>query len=267
MGYSFLLRTSIHNFTLLQMKKIGEILGGFWKIYAAILFVIFLVILYPLYALLLRKESGFKTAFKALRVHTYLILFTTGIFVKIEGRDYLKNLKACVIAPNHTSYLDILMLYIAVPNYFVFMGKHTLKTIPLFRIFFKEMNIAVNRKSIMSGKEALYRCSVELKKGNGIAMFPEGTIPDNVPNMLKFKAGAFKLAIEEQVPIVPITFLNNYKRLELGGLFSGMAGPGISRIVVHEPISTIGMTEEDLLHLQKKVFDTINNQVEKYVSR
>ncbi len=185
------------------MKKLGEILGGIWKIYAALIFVLILLVLYPVYLVFLRKETSFKYAFRLLKIHTRLILILTGIITSVENKHYLKNLKACVITPNHTSYLDILMLYITMPNYFVFMGKHTLKTIPIFNIFFKDMNIAVNRRSSDSGKQALERCAHELKKGNSVVMFPEGTIPNDAPNLLKFKAGAFKLAIEQQQPIVP----------------------------------------------------------------
>jgi len=69
------------------------------------------------------------------------------------------------------------------------------------------------------------------------------------------------LAIENQTPIIPITFLDNYKRLEMGGLFSGKAGPGIARAIIHQPISTIGLTEKDIIPLRDKVFNIINNQL------
>lgn len=263
----FFLSSSIHNFARLIMKKITEIFSGIWKIYAGLVLSLSLIILYPFYAILLSKEPWFKNAFQLLKIHTWVILILVGIYVSIENKHYLKNVPSAVITPNHTSYLDILVLYQTIPNYFVFMGKHTLKTIPVFNIFFKKMNIAVNRKSIMSGKKALDRCARELHNGNSVVLFPEGTIPDDAPNMLRFKSGAFKLAIEEQKPVQPITFLSNYKRLQLGGIFNGVAGPGVAKIIVHEPISTIGMTLEDLLPLQNKVFEIINQQLQKNGSR
>ena len=79
--------------------------------------------------------------------------------------------------------------------------------------------------------------------------------------MLKFKNGAFKLAIEMQVPVIPITFFTNYKRLEMAGLFSGKAGPGIAKAVIHEPIPTIGMTEDDIPQLKERVFNIINDEL------
>ena len=243
------------------MKKVKRILGGFWKLYAMLVLSLTLILLYPIYAIFLSKKDWYKHAYKLLQLHTLIILTLVGVFVHIKGREHLKNIKSCVITPNHSSYLDILVLYQVIPNYFVFMGKQTLTTIPVFNIFFKDMNITVNRKSGISGKIALERCEQELKNGNSVALFPEGTISDDVPNLLPFKVGAFKLAIENQAPIVPITFLTNYKRLQLGATFKSMGGPGFAEVIIHEPISTIGMTQEDLVTLKTQVFETIENEL------
>lgn len=246
------------------MKKLQEILSGLWKIYAFLILSISLIILYPLYAFLLAKKSRFNNALTLLRIQTGIILFFSGIYVEVKNKNVFFDNKRAVITPNHTSYLDILVLYQTIPNYFVFMGKHTLKTIPIFNIFFKEINIAVNRKSITSGKEALNRCAKEIDEGNSVVLFPEGTIPDDAPKMLRFKGGAFKLAIEKQAPIIPVTFLSNYKRLQLSdGLFKGKAGPGIAKVIIHDAIPTKGLTLEDLLPLQDKVFNIINQELEK----
>lgn len=243
------------------MKKVLYIFSGIWRIYAMLILSVSLILLYPLYALLLRKESSYKYAYKLLQGHTLFVLTMVGVFVVTQNKQYLKNIGACIITPNHSSYIDILVLYRVVPDYFIFMGKHTLLTIPIFNIFFKKMNIAVNRKSIVSGKNAMTLCAKELDKGHGVLLFPEGTIPDDAPNLMRFKAGAFKLAIDKQAPIVPVTFLSNYKRLRLGGIFSSQAGPGIARVIVNKPIATKGMTTEDLLPLQNKVFNLIKEQL------
>ena len=243
------------------MKMIRGILGGIWKLYAMFVLSFTLTLMYPIYAIFLRKKSTYIYAFRILQWHTLFVLSLVGIFVVVKGKEHLKNVGPIVITPNHSSYLDILVLYRVVPDYFVFMGKHTLKTIPIFNIFFKDMNIAVNRRSSVSGKQALDRCAEELKTGNGVTVFPEGTIPDDAPNLLKFKFGAFKLAIDNQVPIVPVTFLSNYKRLQLGGMFSAMAGPGLSKVIVSKPIPTEGKTKEDLLPLLEEVHSIIDNNL------
>lgn len=247
------------------MKKTKEILGGIWKLYFGFWFIILLLLLYPFYVLLLKEEKTFPIALSLLRIHTKILLFLSGIFIKIENPHYLRDNYNCVISPNHTSYLDILVLYPIIPHYFVFMGKQELQNVPVFNIFFKKMNIAVDRKSAVSGKKAMERCAKELSKGHSIVMFPEGTIPRHTPELGNFKSGAFKLAIEQQVPIIPVVFLSNYKLFQISGrMFKGLAGPGLSRIIVKEPIPTKGMTEEDLVNLRHKVHDIIKDELIKH---
>ena len=191
-------------------------------------------------------------------------MYISGIFTSVKNRHYLKKGQSYVYAPNHSSYLDIIILYQTFSEYFIFMGKKELVDLPVFNIFFKKMNITVDRKSNVSGKRAMDRCAAELDKGYSVVMFPEGTIPKSAPKMGKFKPGAFKLAIEKQVPIVPITMLTNYKRLETSRLFSGMASPGIAKVIINKPISTIGMTEDDIPKLKDKIFNIIDSQLEEY---
>ena len=246
------------------MKKAKEILGGFWKIYVFLWFTLLLLLLYPLYFIFLFSEKHFNKGFLLLRFHTGLLMYLTGVFTSVKNRHHIKKGQAYVITPNHSSFLDIIILYQTFTQYFVFMGKKSLARVPVFGIFFKKMNIPVNRRSIIDGKRAMDRCGEELEKGHSVVMFPEGTISANVPNMLKFKNGAFKLAVEKQVPIIPITFFTNYRRLEMAGLFSGKAGPGIAKAHIHAPIPTIGMTEEDVPALRDKVYKIINDKLKAY---
>ena len=246
------------------MKKVREILGGLWKIYIFIWFTLILLLLYPFYIFFLLNEKHFNKGFKLLLVHTKLLMYLTGIFMQVKNRHYIKKNQAYVITPNHSSYLDIVILYQTFTQYFVFMGKNELASVHVFNIFFKKMNIPVDRSSAASGKRAMERCAKELDKGHSVVMFPEGTIPKDVPNMLKFKNGAFKLAIEKQVPVIPITFFTNYQRLEMAGLFSGKAGPGIAKAVIHKPIPTKGMTQEDVSSLRERVYHIINGELLAY---
>jgi 1-acyl-sn-glycerol-3-phosphate acyltransferase len=246
------------------MKKVKEILGGFWKIYVFLWFTILLLLLYPLYFIFLFTEKHFNKAFLLLRFHTGLLMYLSGIFTSVKNKHYIQKGQSYVITPNHSSFLDIIILYQTFTQYFVFMGKKSLANVPVFGIFFKKMNIPVDRRSIVDGKRAMDRCGEELDKEHSVVMFPEGTISVQVPDMLKFKNGAFKLAIEKQVPVLPITFFTNHKRLEMAGLFSGKAGPGMAKAVIHKPIPTKGMTEEDVPALRDKVFKIINDELLAY---
>lgn len=77
--------------------------------------------------------------------------------------------------------------------------------------------------------------------------------------MLRFKNGAFKMAIENQVPIVPITWQSNYKILGVAEKMLSYSLPTTIRAKVHQPISTKGMNEKDIASLRKKTFEIIQN--------
>ena len=143
------------------------------------------------------------------------------------------------------------------------MGKQELDKAPLFRIFFKEMNILVNRESNKSSHRAFMRAAADIDMGQSVFIFPEAGISSN-GKLRGFKNGAFKLAIEKQIPIVPITYLNNWKLLQNGGFFKASGRPGVSRVVVHAPIPTKGMDENDLISLRTKVYDIIHNELNTY---
>ncbi len=232
-----------------------------WKLLFLLNFVLGLLVLYPIFYILLSRKKWFPLAFKLKRFWAAWILLIPGLFVKITKKTSLKALpQPCIYCSNHVSYLDIVVSYILIPNYFVFMGKQELNKAPLFRIFFREMNILVDRKSTMSSHRAFVRAAFELKKGHSVFLYPEGTISSS-GKLRGFKNGAFKLAIEQQVPIVPITFLNNWTLLQNGGFFKASGRPGISRIIIHEPIPTTGMTDEDLVSLRSKVHHIISTDL------
>lgn len=232
-----------------------------WKTLFVLNFGIGLLILYPVFALLLSRKAWFPAAFRLKRFWARWILLVPGIFLKIKRHIPVEQLpERAVYCANHASYLDIVINYIVVPKYFVSMGKQEINKAPLFRVFFKEMNILVDRKSKMGSHRAFVRAAHELENGHSMFLFPEGGI-SNRGKLLNFKNGAFRLAIEKQVPIVPITYLDNWKLLQNGGFFKSNGRPGVSRVIVHKPISTVGMTENDLVSLRTQVREIILNDL------
>jgi 1-acyl-sn-glycerol-3-phosphate acyltransferase len=115
------------------------------------------------------------------------------------------------------------------------------------------MNIAVDRNSITAAHRAYQRAVLDIKKGIGITIFPEATIPDCSPHLGPFKNGAFKLAVETQAPIIPITFLDNWRLFPDKNYERFLVRPGISRIIVHKAIPTTGLKEEDIPKLKEQV--------------
>ena len=126
------------------------------------------------------------------------------------------------------------------------------------------MNILVNRKSMTESYQAFQKAAQELRNNHSVILFPEGTISRKAPILKEFKSGAFRLAIDEQIEIVPITFENNWKFLQDKAFLQGNMRPGIAKIVVHESVSTKGLTEKDVEALKSKVKQMIEGPLKKY---
>lgn len=199
-----------------------------------------------------------------MQLHARLIVFLSGIKVKVVYNYQPSKNQTYVICPNHISYLDIVIMYVAFPHYFHFMGKAELERVPFFNIFFKRMNIGVNRSSRTASHKAYLRACSDLQQHINISIFPEATIPECNPQLGPMKNGAFKLAIENQVNILPVCYIDNWKLLPdcprkyLGGR------PGIARVIIDHPIIVKGLTENDAAELKKLYSERMNKVLSEY---
>ena len=107
--------------------------------------------------------------------------------------------------------------------------------------------------------KAYKRALTDMQKGVGIAIFPEATIPECAPNLGPFKNGAFKLAIESQAAIIPVTFRDNWKIFPDKKNQRFLVQPGLSRIIVHRAIPTKGMADHDIPALKEQVRNIIES--------
>ena len=216
--------------------------------------VVFFPVVYFMIVFLKNYTLTFKTIYK---IWAWSICIAIGIIPRIKNKHLLPKDSNFVMISNHSSQLDIVVPYTRINRYFAFLAKEELKRAPLFKTNFRGMNITVNRKDMISGAGALQECSLKLKEGADLLIFPEGTRSRSAPVMKPFKAGPFKLAIENKVPIVPLVFLDNYKRLEGGNTWFGKCGPGQSRMVVLDPIPTEGLDKKDITGLMEKSYQKI----------
>lgn len=186
-------------------------------------------------------------------------LFCSGIYLKVKGRENIITDQPFLICSNHSSFLDIPCLYSIFNQYFVFTGKKEIEQWPLFNIFYTSgMNILVDRQDKKKALKGYKRMMEVIDTGHPIAIFPEGTISKLAPRLTEFKAGAVSLAIQKQIPILPITFTTNWKRLQRKGLWKGKASPGISEVIIHPFITTYGLTKTNADMLQSKLRSVIN---------
>lgn len=226
-------------------------------------FAIPFLVMFPFFYVALRTGK-FDLVFRLKRLWARIICFFAFLYpsIKYQSKKY-KLPRPCIIASNHTSYLDIIFTPFYVDHVAVWIGKYELLQIPLFKYFFVYLDIPVNRKKNTDAHKAYSESGKKIDENISVVIYPEGTISES--GRLKiFKNGAFKLAIEKQVPIIPVANLNNWHFLQNGGFFKSNGRPGIPKIVVGDPIDTTGMDEKNVPELKEKVYTFIARELEKY---
>lgn len=185
-----------------------------------------------------------------------------GVFYKFEYEQPIDWSRTYIICPNHTSNLDISSVGLLVKNNYCFIGKDELLDNPVTGLFFRTIDIPVNRESKISSFRAFKHAAERLQRGQSVIIFPEGMIPDDYPPKLhEFKNGPFRLAIEHKIPIIPVTSLDTWKILWDTGLLYG-SKPGVCHIYVHKPIETAHLTLEDADRLKDEVFNLMQRKFE-----
>jgi 1-acyl-sn-glycerol-3-phosphate acyltransferase len=217
--------------------------------------------MFPILLISILKESWYPFFFKLARIWAKIILIGMGFNWKIESEKTPEKSKSYMFVANHTSMTDIMLMLVSVKNPFVFVGKKELTKIPLFGFFYKRTCILVDRSSERSRKAVFLRAQKRLKTGVSICIFPEGGVPDEHIVLDEFKDGAFRLAINHHIPVVPITFGDNKKRLSYT-FFSG--GPGKMRVKIHDFLLTDNLNVEDTKALNRKAWNIILKQLKTF---
>lgn len=244
------------------MKIVKYFLWTLWRIWFYILMGVPIIILSPILIITISSEKTYPQFFVLARLWAKIILFGMGLPYKIERDEEMQKGKSYMLVANHTSMTDIMLMLAISKNPFVFVGKKELVKIPVFGFFYKRTCILVDRKSSKSRFEVFKRAQKRLDQGLSICIFPEGGVPEDETILLdEFKDGAFRLAIEHQIPIVPMSFYDNKRRFSFN-FFSGY--PGLMRAKVHHFVSTDGLTMDDktdLKDLKDKVWQILHDDL------
>lgn len=236
----------------------------FWLLYRIWFYLLVLlpiIVFFPLILITILSEKTYPLFFKIARLWARVILIGMGFRYSIKGTENFEAGKSYMLLANHTSMTDIMLMLLAVKNHpFVFVGKKELVNIPIFGFIYKRVCILVDRENSKSRFAVFERAQNRIQQGLSICIFPEGGVPDESILLDEFKDGAFRIAIEQQLTIIPLTFYDNKKRFSYT-FFSG--SPGKMRAKIHPPIETIGKTMDDKLHLKQQVRDIILTELQK----
>jgi 1-acyl-sn-glycerol-3-phosphate acyltransferase len=219
-------------------------------------------ILWPLFYYFSRKPARYSALNALRRAWGVISSALVGFFYRFDYEEPIDWSRTYIICPNHTSNLDIAAMCIMVKNNrHCFMGKQELVDGLVTRIFFKTVDIPVNRESKMSAFRAFKQVSERLQQGYNLIIFPEGKISDDYPPRLHaFKNGPFRLAIEHKIPIIPVSCGNAWQILWDDGTKRG-SKPGVVKFHVHKPIETAHLTIDDADTLRNQVYDVIQQRL------
>jgi len=134
-----------------------------------------------------------------------LFVRLSGTPFAVHGLDKLPQDTPCVLVANHASYLDGIMMVAALPRQFSFAAKRELKESLVPRLYLQRIGAEfVERSGFEQSVADVKRLLHILRRGQSLAFFPEGTFY-RMPGLLPFRMGAFVIAAQAGVPVVPIT--------------------------------------------------------------
>lgn len=206
----------------------------FYTAWFSLLVIVQFLLWYPLIFFFLSFKKFYPWA-HTLRKLIFRVTFSlSGMRLKNQLSEEFDPNQTYIIVANHGSRLDIATLVLGIPQCFSFLAMKVFLKIPLYGIWFKTLDMAVNKKDPKDSANAYLRVKELLKSGRSVVIFPEGTVSPNVPELASFKEGAFRLSLETGIPVLPVVIKNNYKLAPDKHVFEMY--PGISKQMVLDPI-------------------------------
>ena len=180
----------------------------------------------------------------------HLVLMGAGVKVESDVRARLGRHEPAVFVANHQNELDIVTLLAGIPYPFGFMAKAELGRVPVLGSVLKRTAcLFVDRSDARRAVQSIHEAAARIREGNSVLVFCEGARSFS-KDMLPFLRGAFVLAVEAGVPLVPVTVIDNYRLLDER---RAVGRTGAVRMVVGEPFSMEGKTRADVPALMAEV--------------
>lgn len=234
-----------------------------WAIYGAIAFLLVVILCIPFIFLILSLRIGGRYYRKnALRIINYgseLLMILLLIKIKVHGRKNLDRTKNYIVVSNHPSLLDPPAVAATVQLSMTFLAKQELLKVPFFGFVVRHLTVTVNRNSKEDRAKSIEALKQSLSTGLNIFIAPEGTRNKSGEPLANFYDGAFKIALETKLPLLPVTvvgsakLLSPFKALQLS--------PGFMETYIDEPV--LILETDDVESLKQKV----RNKMLKHLSK
>jgi 1-acyl-sn-glycerol-3-phosphate acyltransferase len=247
------------------MKPIKKLVQLIYCIYALLVFAM-LTILSAIALILLIPFGKAKLSKRVYKVCRYWAQ-TWYIFIGVWHKEiYEANhdfKKPHIFVANHNSYMDIPPIVQLNHQPIRPLGKFESSKIPIFGWVYRAAVILVDRSSPEKRAKSLRNLKAALHKRTSIFIFPEGTFSMTHQQPLKsFYNGAFKLAIEMQIPIQPTLMIDAVDRMHFESVFS--LTPGANRVVYLKTVEVSTYTLEDIEKLKTEVYQMMDEGMRRY---
>ncbi|MCX8011904.1 MAG: 1-acyl-sn-glycerol-3-phosphate acyltransferase [Desulfobacterota bacterium] len=189
-----------------------------------------------------------------------LLLFISGVKLKIQGEKKIDPSRSYIIMSNHQSYFDIFVL-LFLPVFIHWLAKKELFRIPIFGMILKWIgSIEVDREDRVKGYGSIKKAVEKIKNGATVLIFPEGT-RSPTDELLPFHKGGFSLAILSGAPILPVTIKGTNKVMAKG---SFRVFPGTTNVIIHDPVETKNLSLKDRDWLQENIRKILQTNLKNY---
>lgn len=196
--------------------------------------------------------DGGRTMLRLGRVWVRWILATFGVRVEASGLENVPTHAPVILMSNHQSLVDIAAIVSTLPRTqsWRFVAKRELARVPIFgQALVASGHIIIDRGDRVRAVESLRHAAEIIRAGTTVIVFPEGTRSPR-GNLRNFKSGPFHLALEAQVPIIPVTVSGSQRITPKGEL---IVHRGAVKIVYGKPIATRGISLEARKDLSSRV--------------
>jgi 1-acyl-sn-glycerol-3-phosphate acyltransferase len=195
-----------------------------------------------------RGDFGHRCA----RAWSWLILKTTGVTVEVRGLERLDPGRSYIFAANHQSIYDIPILFASLPFQLRIIAKASLGRIPFMGWHLQRTgHLLVDRSR--PGPAVMKKMARLARNQQSLIVFPEGTRSTD-GQVGPFKGGSFLIALQAELPVVPISVQGSRHVMFRGRL---MVCPGRVTVTVHEPIETAGVPRDAVREFSVRVHDVV----------
>jgi 1-acyl-sn-glycerol-3-phosphate acyltransferase len=246
------------------MRGLILLLKGIYSIYAFIVFLAIMLVLFPfsILASFFGRIRGGNMMMRLCMLWADLWFFLIGMPHRRIFEAPLDKQRSYIFVSNHISYLDAAIIPKAIRQPVRPLGKVEMSRIPVFGFIYRNAIVTVDRSSAANRAKSVRILTSLIHKGISVLVFPEGTFNMTTEPMKEFYDGAFRVAIETQTPVKPVLFLDAYYRMPYESLFH--MNPGRSRVLYLEEIPVDGYTTADIGLLKEKVFTLMSRKMKEY---